>query len=320
MSGGTITGNSSDQGAVSVGSKDARMNFSGNAYVLSNFSKTDGFKCNVYLDQDTNEIINTTGLSKSAGIGVYVEDSFYTDHGDNLDDFGSYPVDVTGETDVNALYLQNFSNDRNGLTGAARTTDQKIVWLKVVPLEVTKILDAANITVEQTFKVDVTFKGREEGYQYQLPMGDEILSLKEGEDGTQEVEFKMSENGRISQTGIYIPTGTNINLEEVFDPVALADEYKTQITVKADSNPPKEEQNNGRSVEFTVDNSAISASAIVYNYSVKVAPTGLHIPTSPFRILLYMGLLLTGLWALIRRRKVTKVGEDDSEEGRDRGR
>ncbi|MBE5851280.1 MAG: hypothetical protein E7298_14325, partial [Lachnospiraceae bacterium] len=117
MSGGSITGNTSDGGAVSTGPMSV-LSFSGNSRVQGN-TRNSGGDANVFLGFDSNTIIQSSGLGRDAWIGVYVEDgendSLFNAHGIAARNFGTY----TGANTKTAR-LESFHNDRiSELSGAA---------------------------------------------------------------------------------------------------------------------------------------------------------------------------------------------------------
>ena len=176
MSGGSISANSANTkgGGIAVEGKNARLNFSGAAYVYTNTSEAsvaESKACNVEMDQgftvsDKNPgtIIHSNGLIRGAAIGVYVPDSgtLYTNHGDEGDPFATYESGTSKNT------LHYFINDRNGLKGGL-TTDQasdnyKIYWVKIYSLEITnQILSDDPSDTYKKFSYTVTLSGTATG-------------------------------------------------------------------------------------------------------------------------------------------------------------
>ena len=152
MSGGSIQYNRAGVagGGIAVINTNVRLNFSGNAVVYDNTKTDGGEKCNVELNQNSNQVINagtiknnkldSPGLGEDALIGVYVpdENNLYETYGGVGDIFGTRPKDNTDN-----LFL--FVNDRNGLRGW-QTTDNnnnpKIYWVKTQSLTVRKEVDS----------------------------------------------------------------------------------------------------------------------------------------------------------------------------------
>ena len=150
LSGGSIQYNdASAGGAVGVESA-ARLHFSGNIVIKDNKLNGSG-KSNLYLNVDSDEIINTAGLGGSASIGVYVADKaanttegeggseggegttstapLLDKRGDACGLFGTY----TGDTN-----LSKFTNDRySGLS--ARSNNFKIMWGAALKVEVRRL-------------------------------------------------------------------------------------------------------------------------------------------------------------------------------------
>lgn len=122
FSGVTIKNNSATEGgAVGIGSATARLHFSGDTVISSN--KTDGAVRNVYFDQDSDLIINTSGLGNNADIGIYVVDDLFNSRGDACTLFGTY----TAYTNV-----AKFKNDRSSVL-KAWYYNYKLIW--TVPIK-----------------------------------------------------------------------------------------------------------------------------------------------------------------------------------------
>ena len=137
FNGCNITGNTATEGgAVGMGSTSATMNFAGNAVITGNtsdISDAEGGKCNVYLDQDSDLVINTAGLGGSANIGIYATDNNKDDNeyerSDACGKFGTYTVNTN---------LSKFTNDRHsGLT--AVENNYKIVWSKAINVAIYRV-------------------------------------------------------------------------------------------------------------------------------------------------------------------------------------
>ena len=141
ISGGKISGNSaSGKGggiALSDVNANAKLNFSGSAYVHDNY--LNGKQCNVQLGYDSNNIINSTGINSSALIGVYVTDgaNLFDKHGASGMPFGKYD-----NTDI--VNLRFFVNDRNGLKGGVPIDGiaNTIYWIENFSLEVSKRVES----------------------------------------------------------------------------------------------------------------------------------------------------------------------------------
>lgn len=122
-----ITGNvASDGGAIGVGSANARLYFRGGVQVRYNMPKDaterttllpdQTVEHNVYLDKDSDAIINTASLKSNAYIGVYVTGTpgsndatdMFAKHGTITARFGTY---------ADATNIENIHNDR--LSGKA---------------------------------------------------------------------------------------------------------------------------------------------------------------------------------------------------------
>ncbi len=118
-------------GAVGVGGTSVRLYFSDAAQVTGNKygSGNNALDCNVFLDQDTDSVINTSGLTKEQGkVGIYVPNKFkegkeylYKNRGGVGGLFGVY---TENDADVSG-----FSNDRwENLYALKNETTRKIFW------------------------------------------------------------------------------------------------------------------------------------------------------------------------------------------------
>ncbi|MDO4803711.1 MAG: DUF5979 domain-containing protein [Lachnospiraceae bacterium] len=139
MSGGSITGNTATNtgGGIAVGGTKTKVYFSGDAYVYGNTKGADNIKCNVELNQNRGDIIQTTGLGEDALIGIYVPDQYMKNRGEGDCIFGHLE-----DSDAN-LFL--FVNDRNDLRGARRSKDGKDIWWQLMhSLIVTNTVESDN--------------------------------------------------------------------------------------------------------------------------------------------------------------------------------
>lgn len=131
FSGGNITGNTATAGgAVGIGNASARLFFSGAASIIGNTMS--GNASNIYLDKDTDQIVNASGLEDGASIGIYVPgettEDLFKNRGEPGAKFGIY-TDATGIT--------AFENDRlSGITVTADTASRRLVWGKSIQLSV----------------------------------------------------------------------------------------------------------------------------------------------------------------------------------------
>ena len=131
FSGGSVTGNTAREGgAVGVGSTGARLYFSADAFVSGNLRS--GNACNVYLDQDTDTVINAAGLNEGAAVGIYaagaLDGDLFQHRGVPGAKFGIY----SSTTGITA-----FHNDRlSGITVTADTDTRRLVWGKSIQLQV----------------------------------------------------------------------------------------------------------------------------------------------------------------------------------------
>lgn len=134
FSAGSYTGNvASEGGAVGVGSKDARLYFTGDVQVKDNKLGTgdDAPKSNVYLDQDDDAVINIDTLGGDAAIGIYVADSVENTRGVPGARFAVY----TSNSNVNKI-----TNDRyTSLTVQSDTAAKKLYWGNSIKVSVHKL-------------------------------------------------------------------------------------------------------------------------------------------------------------------------------------
>ena len=121
MTGGSISDNSSPEGAVSTG-VNAVLDFSRNAEVFGNTGSDGETAMNVFLGYHSNTIINASDLTGTSKIGVYVTDGedelIYNNHGIANRPFG------TG----NGENLSTFINDRDTSLTGIQGTDGLIMW------------------------------------------------------------------------------------------------------------------------------------------------------------------------------------------------
>ena len=217
FTGGSLTGNTADDGgAVGVGTTEARLNFSGSINVTGNHLGTgdDAPESNVYLDQDSDIIINVTTLDSSAMIGVYVPDldPVFENRGVPSAKFGSFSTQ-----NVSAM----FKNDRTAnIKVKADSDSKKLIWVRNFNIKVYYIDSYAN------------------GLPYENGSGNPPGSLKKTSEGTppsnENVISEIAEDvrlkgyncpstaifgnayreGSVSSYGDYI---TNVNWDEEFN-------------------------------------------------------------------------------------------------------
>ena len=138
MKGGSITGNKATAhgGGIAVGgtNTNTRLNFSGGVVVRRNTLTSDrSAECNVELNYNSNAIINTSGLTSEADIGVYVPGektaALYMNRGIDGARFGT-------KTSNDCLY--RFINDRDRRLRGSNRTDNGVYWKAMPALEVVK--------------------------------------------------------------------------------------------------------------------------------------------------------------------------------------
>lgn len=121
LAGGSITGNvATEGGAVGVGSANARLYLSGGVKVTNNINSTlpsGSQKANIYLDQDSDDVISFTGLSNAAAVGIYVSDGMMDRRGVPGAKFASYTNDsnkgkVTNDRDATFAVVSDVSTKK----------------------------------------------------------------------------------------------------------------------------------------------------------------------------------------------------------------
>ena len=135
----SIQGNiASDGGAIGVGSADVRLYFANGVKVTNNtmtVSGGDSVWSNVYLNFDTDAIINFQSLNSNAAVGVYVSDTPVTVDGENttvLDQRGvpgaRFGVYVNNNVVSN---IGKIINDRtSNLSAKEEITNKKLYWVR----------------------------------------------------------------------------------------------------------------------------------------------------------------------------------------------
>ena len=127
-------------GAVGIGSTTARLYFYGNTVIKDNTMVEKA--SDVYLDQDSDAVINATGLGSGASIGIYVPDQEIevTEISgeistENLFDRRSVPGAFFGSY-TNANNTDKFFNDRQNLSVQQETSTKRLYWGKAFTVEV----------------------------------------------------------------------------------------------------------------------------------------------------------------------------------------
>ncbi|MBR3240348.1 MAG: Cna B-type domain-containing protein [Oscillospiraceae bacterium] len=108
----SITGNTASEGGAVGMAAGAKLNFSGNTKVSDN-TNTAGEKRNVYLDVDSDEIINVPENLGSNTIGIYVADNVRSTRGEVCCSFGGYvsTTNLSKITDDRGIYTEyNYNN------------------------------------------------------------------------------------------------------------------------------------------------------------------------------------------------------------------
>lgn len=137
----TVNGNASiaTGGAVGVGETSARLYFSDTVQITGNFfgAGTNKVPSNVYLDQDTDAVINTSGLTASGNVGIYVPNKEDKDGTEYLYKNRGGVGGVFGVFSDAEASVDGFHNDRWEKLYARRDeTARKIFWTAPVSIEV----------------------------------------------------------------------------------------------------------------------------------------------------------------------------------------
>lgn len=117
-------------GGIAVGGPSAVLTFKNEVQIQHNTMGADHIECNVYLDQDSNTVIQSSGLDALAYIGVYASDSQDNIHGQSGMPFGKYSSDGN---------LDHFYNDRRPFLYGMKGSNNLVIWSEFV----CKITDGA---------------------------------------------------------------------------------------------------------------------------------------------------------------------------------
>ncbi len=140
-----VRGNTASAGgAVSVGDANARVYFNGNVKIYDNTMA--GEKSNVYLNFDTDAILNFQSLGSGANIGIYVSDDPVTVDGKNTTVLAQRGVPSTRF----GIYVNNnvvtnkskITNDRTpNLIVKEDATNKKLYWVRNFNIKVYYVAD-----------------------------------------------------------------------------------------------------------------------------------------------------------------------------------
>ena len=130
FSAGTYQNNiSTEGGAVGMGSTDVRLTFSGNVKITDNKygSGSSTQQSNVYLDQDSEDVLSMAGLGGSASIGIYVPNSLTSKRDVPGARFATYTSDAN---------VDKIKNDRFGFSVQKDEAAKKLFWGMAISVEV----------------------------------------------------------------------------------------------------------------------------------------------------------------------------------------
>ena len=148
--GTNVQGNiASNGGAVGVGIADARLYFANNIKITNNtmpISGSDPVASNVYLNFDTDAIINFQSLKDNAAVGIYVSDTPVTVDTTVLDQRGvpgaRFGVYVNNNVVTN---IGKITNDRTpNLSAKEEATNKKLYWIRNFTVNVYYVPDYTN--------------------------------------------------------------------------------------------------------------------------------------------------------------------------------
>lgn len=148
INGGQIRNNvASDGGAVGVGSADARLYFQNNLVIRNNTMTVTGSSSvpsNVYLNFDTDAILNFESLGGSADVGIYVSDDAIEGTDETVLERRGVPSTRFGVY-VNNNVVTNMGkihNDRtDNLIVKEDTTNKKLYWVRNFHIKVYYVAD-----------------------------------------------------------------------------------------------------------------------------------------------------------------------------------
>ena len=143
FNGCTVTANTSTNGGgVGTGSVTARLYLSGAVQITGNKRTVDGSEpenANIYLDQDTQDIINISGIDAAARIGVYVPDELTN----KRDVPGARFAVYTSDTNVSDTTIKN-DHTRFEFKVGKDTSGKKLYWAKNIYVRVTYLASYSN--------------------------------------------------------------------------------------------------------------------------------------------------------------------------------
>ena len=119
-------------GGIAVGGSTAKLNFENKFIVQYNTMGSNNATCNVYLDVNSNAVIQNKAIAEASYIGVYASDSQEQDHGITGKPF------ATWSTDDGNKNLSRYFNDRRPLCGTVGSGNL-VVWQEFI----CKITDAS---------------------------------------------------------------------------------------------------------------------------------------------------------------------------------
>ena len=151
---GSIGGNvASNGGAVGVGSADARLNFYNGLKITGNTMTVSGGEpvaSNVYLNYDTDAILNFQTLNNQANVGIYVSDDVLNEGAEDqttvLAQRGVPNTRFGVYVNTNVVsYMETIKNDRTGnLAVRNETTNKKLYWVRDFTVKVYYVASYAN--------------------------------------------------------------------------------------------------------------------------------------------------------------------------------
>ena len=160
LDGARITDNQAvSGGAIGIGDADSRVFLTGDTYVYNNRDGDNRNQYNIYLDQDSNEVlqVSAAGLGDSAQIGVYCPSATYDGHGAPAKPFATFAEG--GDRNLEKLINDRLSSGPSKTGSASTLLPHTVVW-------------------GETFSFTVTVQWLDEHLEPTTPPADGEVSLK----------------------------------------------------------------------------------------------------------------------------------------------
>ena len=279
IEGGSITGNSSDNGAVNA----SVINISGAPSVTGNTMANGTSACNVYIDAA--DTIQVTGPITGGSIGVYATDAF-KDSGEPFAQYDRTDTDIPGT-------LNHFVNDRTTIADTSTYltgmdgTDGVAVW-QMAKLTVAKVVTGGMGDTSRNFSFTLSLTG------------DTFRALKAANDNGTETNTLATftadnkytftlKHGASEQ--LYLPLDRDITIAE-----ADAGNYTTTIAIDG----TEDNTATNRTVTVKLAN-GVGKTVTFTNDLPTVSPTGVDLRYAPYVLMLLAGIALIAV--MVKRKK-----------------